>query len=65
MLLPERAVFESFWSETLKLYTEDSRTMIGGGGPVAKSAEDFKKGQPYLYMAGFFVKRDCKLPQPK
>jgi len=35
MLLPERAVYESFWSEALGLYTEDSKRMIGGGGPVA------------------------------
>jgi hypothetical protein len=35
MLFPERAVVESFWSEVFNLYTEDSRPMIGGGGPVA------------------------------
>jgi hypothetical protein len=45
-LLPERAVFESFWSEALRLYTEDSKTDNGGGGSVADSAWDFNKSQP-------------------
>jgi len=52
-LLPERAVFKSFWSEALKLYTEDSKPIIGGGGPVADAAWNFKKGQP-VSLAGFY-----------
>jgi len=37
-LLPERAVFESFWSEALNLYTEDSKFDDRGGGLVANYA---------------------------
>jgi hypothetical protein len=37
-LFPERAIVESFWSEALRLYTEESKTDNGGGGFVANSA---------------------------
>jgi hypothetical protein len=45
-LFPERAIIESFWSEALSLYTEDSKTDNGGGGSVANYAWDFNKSQP-------------------
>jgi hypothetical protein len=54
-LLPERASFEDFWSEALKLYTEDSKTDDRGGGPLQMLLWDFKKSQP-VSMAGFYFK---------
>ena len=48
-LLPERASFEGFWSEALKLYTEDSKTDDRGGGPVADVALGFQKKSASVY----------------
>jgi hypothetical protein len=48
-LLPERASFEGFWSEALKLYTEDSKTDDRGGGPVADAALGFQKKSASVY----------------
>ena len=43
MSFPERTGVESFWSEVFRLYTEDARPMIGGGGPVAQYPWAFRK----------------------
>jgi hypothetical protein len=73
--LPERVSLGSFWSEALGLYTEDSKRIIGGGGPVAKIAWILIKAS-HLAMAGFFyslrlllksvptVKDRAQLPDP-
>jgi hypothetical protein len=54
-LLPERASFESFWSEALKLYTEDSKTDDRGWWPHRRCGFRIsKKGQPYTRADFFF-----------
>ena len=52
-MLPERVTFGSFWSEALGLYTEDSKRMIRGGGPVALVLRILIKAG-HLAMAGLF-----------
>ena len=41
-VLPERVVFGSFWSEVLKLYTEDSKANDRGWWPRRKICLGFK-----------------------
>jgi hypothetical protein len=54
-LLPERVSFESFWSEALKLYTEDSKTDDRGWWPCCRRSFRISKKVSHV-MAGFYFK---------
>jgi len=51
--LPERVSPGSFRREAVGLYTEDSKRMTGGGGPVVYAPGILIKAG-HLAMAGFF-----------
>jgi hypothetical protein len=54
-LPPERVRFESFWSEALKLYTEDSKADDRGWWPRCRWSFRISK-KVSLVMAGFYFK---------
>jgi hypothetical protein len=65
-LLPERASFESFWSEALKLYTEDSKTDDRGWWPRCRWSFRISKKASHV-IAGFYFKGDTSeeiIPSP-
>jgi hypothetical protein len=57
-LLPERVSFESFWSEALKLYTEDSKTDGRGWWPRCRWSFRISKKVSHV-MAGFYFWGSC------
>jgi len=55
-LLPERVSFESFSSEALKLYTEDSKTDDRGWWPRCRWSFRISKKVSHVITAGFYFK---------
>jgi hypothetical protein len=53
-LLPERVAFESFWSETLNLYTEDSKLDDRGWWPRRRKQLGFLKKSALLVYGWLF-----------